>query len=208
MQPQADTLVSDLSNTCLAHPKGRLLVWDSWRLYDDPVMLQRTVHSLSDRIRSVFGADFDVIMACGWADPMVFSALVALHMQKRWTAYLPERAQQPEWAPRMPRGKRVVIVDHVVNFGSHLEFTLDDLDRFDGEFVGLAVLLDNDTVADRAPSVQRYKDRGKMVSLLKASDIVSGEQRLVLEEEFPHPDSPCESGHWNSYDERTLPKGG
>jgi hypothetical protein len=206
MPSELDTLLPDIRKTCLAHPTGRLLVWDSWRLYDDPAMLHRAVHALSDMVGSAFGLDFDTIMACGWADPMVFSALVAQHMQKPWTAYLPERARQREWAPRTPRKKRAVIVDHVVNFGSHLEFTLDDLHRFDGEFVGLAVLLDNDTVADRAPSVQRCKDQGKMLALLKASDIVSGEQRLVLEEEFPHPDSPYESGHWNGYEELSLPE--
>ena len=206
MDPLSQDLRPRITNTALVHSSGDELVWDSWCLYGDPHLMAQVLEAAEELVERQFGNDFDVLVAAGWADPFVLTAMLAQRMVKPCAAFLSGRSPAPVWAPRIPSGKRVVVVDHVVNYGTHIHYVMEDLARADADVLGAVVLLDNDTSDGRLPIVKEWVAAGKIVSLIKASDIVAerGARKLRLEEEEEHPDSPGETCHKDGCDPAHL----
>ena len=149
----------------------------TWGIYLDELLFKSVVFGLKELIEKEIGADeFYYICAlppCG--TPLATS--VSFVMEKPLIVPLPQdfavmgTTENFYNEGQIKRGKRILLVDSIINSGGSARSTMEKLDSIDGEFIGLAAVLFNDRFPkERSDKFKRDK-KEKIKYLFKVSEL-------------------------------------
>ncbi len=144
----------ELPKKSFLHNESTYYLVQTWAIYLDSTLFEATVFRLKELIEKDIGLDnFDYICAvppCG----VPISTGVSLYTGKPLIVPFP-----PEFRFMVPddfysedtieRGKRILLIDGIINSGASARATKDKLESIDGKFVGLVIAIFNDTFPER-----------------------------------------------------------
>lgn len=156
---------------------GGFKLLDTFAIYLDNILFKSLTFKLKKLIESKIGLDkFDYICAvppCG----VPLSTSVSLITNKPLIMPLPQElhivgvVHDFHSGSQIEQGKRILLVDTVINSGLSARATKQRLDSIDGKFVGLVVALFNDMFPDKRSDKFKRDEIEKINCLFKLSEI-------------------------------------
>jgi orotate phosphoribosyltransferase len=149
----------------------------TWCIYSDELLFKSVVFGLKELIEKEIGANkFDCICAvppCG--TPL--AASLSLVMEKPLIVPLPQdfaimgTIENFHCEGRIEHGKRILLVDSISNSGASARNTMEQLGSIDGTFIGLAVVLSNDTFPEKRSDEFKKDYRSDIKYLFTVSEL-------------------------------------
>ena len=149
----------------------------TWGIYLDSILFEMVVFKIKELIERDIGIDnFDYVCSvppCG----IPLSASVSFVMKKPLIVPLPPefrimaKIENFHNEEQIERGKRILLVDDIINSGSSARITKERLNSINGEFVGLVVVLFNDTFPEKRNDKIKKEESEKIKYLFKVSEL-------------------------------------
>ena len=149
-----------------------------WNIYMQNQLFKSIVFRLKKLICETIGKDnFDYICAvppCG----IPLSSCLSLAMEK--PLIIPShqelrlfRSESFYNEEKIEHNKRILLVDIIINYGNSARNTKDNLSSIKGKFIGLAVVLFNDTLNKNMVDCFKIDEQDKIYYLFKVSELTT-----------------------------------